>query len=1327
MRTSRQLGVLAAVTAMAALALLSVRCDEKPAGTSAPGSQASQQGQAATAQPGLAESQPAPGAPELPMAEAVLVPAIGAEAEAPTTQAAEVETTLPPQVKDQAQQAHQASAALAVAEVKSLQEAGQYEQAKVLAASAAKDYADTPAAAELPTLLKQVQDAAGAAARLIAEAGSATDQAKADRHARFVQARDAALASMDAQEYPAAVASFRKALAEEDDADTRTLLQQASDLAGKPRLAVAEFDVVGEVGIPDVGRIVPELMLGRFDPQRFQLVERARLAAAMGEQGLTVAQIVQNPTVLRLKRVPAVRYLVVGTVSRLGTLAVSARLVDASSGEVIQTADAAATDAMGLQNSLGELAAVLQMSNEEKANYLAFRQRQIDAMAGEDAAARAAAEAQRLADLQAERDRIARQQAEAFGRWQHQRDAGVAVADAKAMLARGDYAAAQRLARWAKRRFADTSLAAELAGLETLAQQRLVAQVQQQRDAEAWARLQAEQAARHQRFGRLRDQGWAAMTAGDLLAAMAAYQNALNEEDNPDVRAMLDQLVRRTQRPGIAVLEFDVRGDVGLPGHGQGHWLAAWLLREFARDGGPYRIVEREELSACLARAGLENADVRRDPTQPRMRPLRDTIRYLVLGTAKHGSIHLSATMFDLHTGRVVQTAAVTAENARVLERALGIMASVLRMNDAEKGVYLDRQAFAGWMARGDASAAASRWDDALDAYRRACRIQETKEARERLAVAARKVEDLTASRRDYDAAMAAAVAAARAGDWDKAMDLYRRALSILPTPQAKAGFEIARKKLLDGAQDRKRLHDKCLAEAEAFARAADWPRALEAYQHASEFQPSDQAKAGAEHARRQIADQQQARRKAYADEMAQAKAAIQAGDWDKALAAFTRAAAIDNTREAAAGIASAHKRLADMQAAAGAYDAAFADAKAAAAAGGWQKALDAYTRAAAARNTPDAQAGIALARKQLADAQQQGDARKPYDAAMADAAAHTRDGNWQEALDAYRTAYGHQKTPQALAGITTATKMLNDAQYTRKQYDAALAAGAAAAKAGDWQRALTAYQQAVTIDATPQAKAGADMARQKLADAAAGDKKAQYARLMKQGDAAAQAGDWQKALALLTQAAAIDNTPEAQADIAAARKKLADAAAAASATAGAKQEYGKLIVEANAAAKTADWQKALDAYTKAAAIDNTPQIQAAIANAKKKLTDAAAAASAAPAAEAKREYTKLMADATAAFRAGDWQKSLDTYTKAAAIDNTPQAQAGIAAAKKKLADAATDQEKDKLYGQAMAAAKAAADANDWQKALDAYTKAYDLKKTNEAKAGMAAAKKKLK
>ena len=182
-------------------------------------------------------------------------------------------------------------------------------------------------------------------------------------------------------------------------------------MTGKPRLCIAPFEVIGDVGIPEAGKSIAELLLGRFDPQRFQLVERTRLTAMLTGQDLTVAQIYDDPTVLRVKRLAAIRYMVVGSVMRVGTLTVSARLVDASTGDVVQTAEISATDAIGLQNSLADLAAMLQMTDEEKANYIAFRQRQLDQRAADDAAADqaalAAAEAQRQAELDAWRQQIA--------------------------------------------------------------------------------------------------------------------------------------------------------------------------------------------------------------------------------------------------------------------------------------------------------------------------------------------------------------------------------------------------------------------------------------------------------------------------------------------------------------------------------------------------------------------------------------------------------------------------------------------------------------------------------------------------------------------------------------------------------------------------------------------------------------------------------------------------------------------------------------------------------------------------------------------------------
>jgi len=1276
MKTGKNLSVLAVLTA---LALVSIQCNKS--------------------------EEPAPSGQTAPKPATV-----GEGSTRPETQ-----PPVPPEILDQSKRAHEQSAMIAVADIRSLLAAREYDNARRLAADAAKAYADTLVAAEFPPLLRQAEEGVAATAQDLAQAAGATEDVRAARHSRFLQARDAGIAAMDKPDYPTAAASFQKALQEEDDPDVREMLRQATSRTGRPRLAVAEFAVIGDVGIPDAGKAVPELMLGRFDPQRFQLVERARLASILAERNLSVAQIVENPQVLRVSKIEAVRYVVVGTVSRMGTLAVSARMVDVATGEVIQTADVVANDPTGLKNSLADLVAILQMTDEEKTNYLAFRQRQFDAMVAEDAAGQAAAEAQRQADFEAERQRIARREAEAFQRMQHDRDGMVALADVKALLAQGNYLNAVRYVRWAVRSFGDTPAARDLGDLSALAEVRYQQQLDQQRNAAQWARIQAEQAARHQRFLQFRDQGLAALASNDLLASMGLFQSALGEEDNPDVRALLDQVVRQMQRPGIAVVDFDVRGDIGLPRRDAGRSLAAVLLRQFGREDGRYRLVGRDEFVAELQRVGLSMDDAMRDPTQPKMRRLRNVVRYVVVGTASHGSINVSATLIDLNAGRAVQTAEFSAANVHALARALADTATVLQLTDAEKRAYLDQQAYTDWMAMGDAAAAAGRWEEALDAYRRAYRIRNSPEALDRMTDTARRVEDLKKVHRDYEAAMASAEAGARAGDWDKAIDFYRKALSILGTPEARAGLENTRKKLIEASRDRKRLYDAAMADGGASGRTGDWARAVDAYQQAVEIDPTDDAKAGVALARRKIAEQQQTVKRAYAEAMAEAKAAIQAGAWQKALDAFTRAAAIDNTREAASGIATARRKLAEIQAGTKLYDAAMADAKAAAQAGDWQKSLDAHTRAAAIMNTPDAQAGISLAKKRLAERQRQ-DQQNLYDAAMADATAHAGAGRWQEALDAYRAAYGLQKTKEAVAGITNATKMLNDAQYNKKQYDKAMADAAAAVQAGDWQKALNAYQQAGAIDRTPDAKAGADLAKKKLAAASAADQKKEYARLMTEADTAARAGDWQKALDAYTRAAAIDNTPEAQAEIANAKKKLAEAASAADQ----KKEYARLMREGDALARAGNWQKALDAYTRAAAIDNTPEAQAEIANAKKKLAEAASVA------DQKKEYTRLMREGDAAAKAGDWQKALDAYTRASEIDNTAEARKGVTNARKELAGLKNEQDKKRLYDRAMTEAKAAADAGDWKKALETYQEAARINNTAEAKAGVDLARKNL-
>ena len=127
----------------------------------------------------------------------------------------------------------------------------------------------------------------------------------------------------------------------------------------KPKLAVVDFKIVGDVGITEAGQAVAELLLARFDTKKYQLVERTHLVKILQEHRLTMADLVSNPALVRGKKLKGVRYLVVGSIVKFGDLNISARVVDVTTGHIGRKAEVSAPDAPGLKKWLRELARVL--------------------------------------------------------------------------------------------------------------------------------------------------------------------------------------------------------------------------------------------------------------------------------------------------------------------------------------------------------------------------------------------------------------------------------------------------------------------------------------------------------------------------------------------------------------------------------------------------------------------------------------------------------------------------------------------------------------------------------------------------------------------------------------------------------------------------------------------------------------------------------------------------------------------------------------------------------------------------------------------------------
>ena len=127
----------------------------------------------------------------------------------------------------------------------------------------------------------------------------------------------------------------------------------------KPRVAVADFSITGDVGISEAGKAVSELLIAELGTSSFQIVERSQLTAVLEEHKLSMTEVVSNPALLA-KHLRGVSHLITGSVVKLGGLSISARLVDVKTGDIVRTAKVSARDAQGLEAALGELARKLQ-------------------------------------------------------------------------------------------------------------------------------------------------------------------------------------------------------------------------------------------------------------------------------------------------------------------------------------------------------------------------------------------------------------------------------------------------------------------------------------------------------------------------------------------------------------------------------------------------------------------------------------------------------------------------------------------------------------------------------------------------------------------------------------------------------------------------------------------------------------------------------------------------------------------------------------------------------------------------------------------------------
>jgi tetratricopeptide (TPR) repeat protein len=176
---------------------------------------------------------------------------------------------------------------------------------------------------------------------------------------------------------------------------------------------------------------------------------------------------------------------------------------------------------------------------------------------------------------------------------------------------------------------------------------------------------------------------------GQLEDALALCQEAARAWDTPQIRQDIAdlQLALSQRRERLSVVEFETRGDVGIPAVGLA--VADEMLPHFRRR---FDLVERGQLKRIIDELKLTESGLTDDPAGRREVGRLANVKYLVVGSVSGlGGITVHARLVDVKSGLIVQTARVHASSQADLIRQLPHLATMLMMSDEEKQAFEDR------------------------------------------------------------------------------------------------------------------------------------------------------------------------------------------------------------------------------------------------------------------------------------------------------------------------------------------------------------------------------------------------------------------------------------------------------------------------------------------------------------------------------------------------------------------------------------------------------------------------------------------------------------
>ncbi len=448
----------------------------------------------------------------------------------------------------------------------------------------------------------------------------------------------------------------------------------------RDRLAVADFEVIGDVGVPLVGRTIAEEILPNFK-ERYDLVERSQLGVIMEDLKVDAAQLHSNEKGRsELCRLAKARYLVVGSVSRLGAIIVNARLVDDQTGLIVQTAKIVAATPEELLTKLPEIPRILMMSDEQKMAH----EREL-AKAATVAVATPPAELPAVPAQPARTARPAPAVAAIVVNTPRPPDVGQIVAeDFRRIPAPAPQPQAVVIVEGAPWRDRAFFVAIEVG--DNL-----------------------------YRFGRFAE----AMRHYEFALALAPGRPEVLARINNCVPFMPQVTMIQPARPRLAVLPFVEIGAPGFVPYSTGYWAAGNIAPYYFP---AYDIVDPGAASWWMARLGLTYRDVLVDPSARLLLARALGVRYLLFGSLNENmGIDASAQIVDAEFNALTANAMIHVGNPFELKMRLGELAQLTMMPPAQQVVYVQQQVVVQQQAaQAEVAISSGRFEIAIGFYEQA-------------------------------------------------------------------------------------------------------------------------------------------------------------------------------------------------------------------------------------------------------------------------------------------------------------------------------------------------------------------------------------------------------------------------------------------------------------------------------------------------------------------------------------------------------------------------------------------------------------------------------